>query len=56
MSGFKDVRCRLGDLLETTVPGKHQHELVFGAFPADRRLMCGPLVGNLLTKLSQETQ
>ena len=39
MGWSRDVRCRLGDLLKTSVPGKYQNdELVFGAFPPGKRL------------------
>lgn len=33
-----EARCRIGDFTKTSAPGKHQQELVFQAFPADRRL------------------
>lgn len=34
----KEVTCRIGDLIKTSAPGKHIQELVFPAFPPDRRI------------------
>ena len=34
----EDVHCRFGDLFKTSALNKHQHELVFGAFPPDKLL------------------
>ena len=29
---------RIGDVLKQTKPGKHQYELILGAYPTDKRL------------------
>ena len=33
-----DIRCTFGDLVRTSAPNRHQHELVFGSFPEDKSL------------------
>ena len=33
-----DIRCTFGDLLKTSVPNRHQDELVIGSFPEDKSL------------------